>query len=150
MYLLGWVSLPIINQFIYSITNDFTRCTICNAEIKSIKREILSLTLKENIPKKFLEQILLELKRWKLVNSKQGIGGGYYLLKDPNEVSLADLYRIFDGPISLTPCVSINYYEKCDDCKDETSCYLRKQLIEIRDKTRASMMEATLQSFINS
>lgn len=104
----------------------------------------------ENIPKKFLEQILLELKRWKLVNSKQGIGGGYYLLKNPTEVSLADLYRIFDGPISLTPCVSINYYEKCDDCKDETSCYLRKQLIEIRDKTRASMMEATLQSFINS
>lgn len=50
----------------------------------------------ENIPKKFLEQILLELKRAKLVNSKQGIGGGYYLLKSPDEVSLADLYRIFE------------------------------------------------------
>ena len=105
---------------------------------------------KESIPKRFLEQILLELKRWKLVNSKQGIGGGYYLLKDPAEVSLADLYRIFDGPISLTPCISINYYEKCDDCLDETTCYLRKQLIIIRDETRLSMMQATLQSFINS
>ncbi|UYW01262.1 Rrf2 family transcriptional regulator [Flavobacterium agricola] len=103
---------------------------------------------KENIPKKFLEQILLELKRWKLVNSKQGIGGGYYLLKHPSEVSLADLYRIFDGPISLTPCVSLNYYEKCDDCLDEATCYLRKQLIIIRDETRASMMQATLEAFI--
>ena len=102
----------------------------------------------ENIPRKFLEQILLELKRHKLVNSKQGVGGGYYLLKDPSEVSLADLYRIFDGPISLVPCISINYYEKCDDCEDETNCYLRTQLMEVRDKTRLSMMEATLQSFL--
>lgn len=102
----------------------------------------------ENIPRKFLEQILLELKRHKLVNSKQGIGGGYYLLKDPNEVSLADLYRIFDGPISLVPCISINYYEKCHDCENEQNCYLRKQLMEVRDKTRLSMMEATLQSFL--
>ena len=109
-----------------------------------------SIAEKENIPKKFLEQILLELKRWKLVNSKQGVGGGYYLLKHPTEVSLADLYRIFDGPISLTPCVSLNYYEKCDDCLDEATCYLRKQLIVIRDETRASMMQATLQSFIDN
>lgn len=105
---------------------------------------------KENIPKKFLEQILLELKRWKLVNSKQGTKGGYYLLKPPSDVSLADLYRIFDGPIALTPCVSINYYEKCDDCQDEATCYLRKEFIKVRDKTRLSMMQATLQAFLDS
>ena len=103
----------------------------------------------ENIPKKFLEQILLELKRAKLVNSKQGIGGGYYLLKSPDEVSLADLYRIFEGPISLTPCISLNYYEACDDCVDEEACYLRHELINVREKTRKSMMEATLTAFMN-
>ncbi|EOR29134.1 BadM/Rrf2 family transcriptional regulator [Elizabethkingia meningoseptica ATCC 13253 = NBRC 12535] len=103
----------------------------------------------ENIPKKFLEQILLELKRAKLVNSKQGIGGGYYLLKSPDEVSLADLYRIFEGPISLTPCISLNYYEPCDDCVDEEACYLRHELINVREKTRKSMMEATLTAFMN-
>ncbi|EQB91617.1 Rrf2 family transcriptional regulator [Elizabethkingia anophelis 502] len=103
----------------------------------------------ENIPKKFLEQILLELKRAKLVNSKQGIGGGYYLLKSPDEVSLADLYRIFEGPISLTPCISLNYYEACDDCIDEEACYLRHELINVREKTRKSMMEATLTAFMN-
>ncbi|WP_082377081.1 RrF2 family transcriptional regulator [Chryseobacterium indologenes] len=102
----------------------------------------------ENIPKKFLEQILLELKRAKLVNSKQGKVGGYYLLKSPDEVSLADIYRIFDGPIALTPCVSLNFYEACDDCVDEAVCYLRKELIIVREKTRKSMMEATLTKFI--
>lgn len=110
---------------------------------------IATIAEKENIPKKFLEQILLELKRVKLVNSKKGLAGGYYLIKDPKEVSVADLYRIFDGPIALTPCVSINYYEPCDDCEDEVSCYLRKQFMEIRDKTRKSMSEATLQRFID-
>ncbi|SKC05752.1 transcriptional regulator, BadM/Rrf2 family [Soonwooa buanensis] len=103
----------------------------------------------ENIPKKFLEQILLELKRVKLVNSKQGKAGGYYLLKSPDDVSLADIYRIFDGPIALTSCASLNFYEACDDCVDEAVCYLRKELMIVREKTRKSMMEATLTKFIN-
>jgi Rrf2 family protein len=102
----------------------------------------------ENISKKFLEQILLELKRAKLVNSKQGTAGGYYLLKSPDDISLADIYRIFEGPIALTPCISINFYEPCDDCVDEATCYLRNELIIVREKTRKSMMEATLTSFI--
>ena len=76
----------------------------------------------EGIPRKFLEQILLELKQAKLVNSRQGIGGGYYLLKSPKDISLADIYRIFDGPIALTPCVSLNFYEPCDDCISEETC----------------------------
>lgn len=102
----------------------------------------------ENIPKKFLEQILLELKRAKLVNSKQGTAGGYYLLKSPDDISLADIYRIFEGPIALTPCVSLNFYEPCDDCLDEATCYLRNELIIVREKTRRSMMDATLTSFL--
>ncbi|KFF22407.1 RrF2 family transcriptional regulator [Chryseobacterium sp. JM1] len=104
----------------------------------------------ENISKKFLEQILLELKRAKLVNSKQGNAGGYYLLKSPDDVSLADIYRIFEGPIALTPCISLNFYEPCDDCVDEATCYLRNELIIVREKTRKSMMEATLTSFIKN
>lgn len=124
---------------------------VCLARVyKQGQLTIASIAEQENIPKKFLEQILLELKRVKLVNSKKGVAGGYYLIKDPNEVSVADLYRIFDGPIALTPCVSLNYYEPCDDCVDEETCYLRNQLIEIRDKTRKSMSEATLQRFIDN
>ncbi|QCX53562.1 Rrf2 family transcriptional regulator [Elizabethkingia sp. JS20170427COW] len=104
----------------------------------------------ENIPKKFLEQILLELKRSKLVNSRQGVGGGYYLLKSPDDINLADLYRIFEGPIALVPCISLNYYEKCDDCTDEATCILRHELVNVREKMRTAMIEATLTSFLKS
>ena len=104
----------------------------------------------ENIPKKFLEQILLELKHARLINSRQGVGGGYYLLKAPQQISMAELYRIFDGPIALVPCVSLNFYEPCDDCLDEATCYLRKQMAEIREKTRQIMIDATLQTFLDN
>lgn len=103
---------------------------------------------KENIPKKFLEQILLDLKHAKIVNSKQGSKGGYYLLKDPKEVSVADIYRIFDGAISLLPCVSLNFYEKCDDCTDETTCALKREFSIIREGARLVMSKTTLQSFL--
>ena len=78
-----------------------------------------------NIPKKFLEQILLELKRGHFVSSKQGKLGGYYLVKSKNEITLADIHRLFDGAIALLPCASINFYEPCSDCKTESECLLR-------------------------
>jgi Rrf2 family protein len=70
-----------------------------------------------NIPKKFLEQILLELKRGHFVSSKQGKFGGYYLIKSKNTITLADIHRLFDGAIALLPCASLNFYEPCHDCK---------------------------------
>src|ERR1051325_7792937 len=78
----------------------------------------------ENIPKKFIEQNLLGLKHAKFVNSKQGIGGGYYLIKKPKEISVADVHRLFDGAIAPVPCVSLNFYERCDDCTSEKTCLL--------------------------
>ena len=104
----------------------------------------------ENIPKKFLEQILLDLKRARLVKSKQGIGGGYYLVKSPKDISVADVYRLFDGPISLVPCVSLYFYEKCDDCKSEKDCILRDEFIKLREGARVVMSRTTIQSFISS
>jgi len=68
------------------------------------------------IPKKFLEQILLELKRGHFVSSKQGKFGGYYLLKSKNEITLAEIHRFFDGAIALLPCASLNFFEPCSDC----------------------------------
>ncbi len=102
----------------------------------------------ENIPKKFLEQILLDMKHAKIVNSKQGSKGGYYLLKNPKEVSVADVYRVFDGAIALLPCVSLNFYEKCDDCKDEKACSLRREFIKIREGSRLVMSKISIQSFL--
>ena len=67
----------------------------------------------ENIPRKFLESILLELKNAGILGSKKGKGGGYYLLKNPENVNLAEIIRLFDGALALLPCVTYKYYEKC-------------------------------------
>jgi Rrf2 family protein len=104
----------------------------------------------ENIPRKFLEQILVDLKHARMVNSKQGIGGGYYLLKKPKDISVADVYRLFDGAIALVPCVSLNFYEKCNDCKSEKECLLRDEFIKIREGARVVMSKITIQSFLNT
>src|SRR5690242_8528996 len=85
---------------------------------------ILEVAEKEKIPKKFLEAILLELKKQGILGSKIGIGGGYYLRKEPNEVVLTQVLRAVGGPIALLPCVSLNFYERCEDCTDEISCSL--------------------------
>jgi Rrf2 family protein len=99
-----------------------------------------------NIPKKFLEQILLELKRGHFVSSKQGKLGGYYLIKSKNTITLADIHRLFDGAIALLPCASLNFYEPCSDCTTESECLLRLGLVAIREKTLAAMEGITIAS----
>ena len=99
---------------------------------------------KSSIPKKFLELILIDLKRASLVSSKQGIGGGYYLLKDADEINLADIYRLFDGAIALLPCASLRFYEPCQDCPDEATCLIRSSLIQVRDQTLSALEKTTI------
>lgn len=89
---------------------------------------------KKNIPLKFLENILLELRKAGILDSKKGKGGGYYFASDPRNVSLAKIMRLIDGPIALLPCVSLNFYEKCKDC-DEANCGLNRMMIQVRDAT---------------
>ena len=96
---------------------------------------ISEISEKEHIPKKFLETILLELKNAGFVNSRKGRNGGYYLIKDPSEVNMADIHRLFDGAIALLPCVTYQYYERCDECQDEKTCAIRRAIKEVRDAT---------------
>ena len=100
----------------------------------------------ERIPKKFLEQILLEMKKSNLVNSIQGNVGGYYIVKPANQINLAEIYRLFEGPIALIPCGSDNFYERCEDCKDEQKCKIRRSIRKIRTQTLAAMEQVTIQS----
>jgi len=90
---------------------------------------------KENIPHKFLEAILLELKNAGYISSKKGRSGGYYLRKDPDDINLADIHRTIDGAIALLPCVTYEYYERCEECRDEETCTIRKAIKEVRDET---------------
>ncbi len=102
----------------------------------------------ENIPKKFLELILIDLKRASLVASKQGVGGGYYLLRSADKISLADIYRLFDGAIALLPCASLRFYEPCKDCADENTCALRASLIAVRDQTLLALENTMLNQLV--
>lgn len=104
----------------------------------------------KDIPKKFLEAILVEMRKAGILGAKKGKGGGYYLLKEPEEVRFADIIRMMDGPIAYLPCVSLNYYEKCDDCvEDEDKCTLRKTMIQVRDQTLSVLENKTLADLIN-
>lgn len=90
---------------------------------------------KENISHKFLESILLSLKKAGFLSAKKGKGGGYYLRKPPEEIIMSDIIRILEGPIAMVPCVSLNFYEKCDDCPDEDHCSVHKLMLQVRDST---------------
>ena len=98
----------------------------------------------QNISQKFLESILLELKKKGFVGSKKGKGGGYYLLREGNEITVAAVFRALEGPIAWLPCVSLNYYEKCDDCQDEETCRLNGAMIEVRDSILAVVEKQTI------
>lgn len=90
-----------------------------------------------SISRKFLEGILLELKRYRLVDSVRGKFGGYRLARPATEITFGDVIRATDGPIALVPCASKNFYRPCDDCLDETTCALHK----VMARTRAKMGE---------
>jgi len=95
--------------------------------------QIAEIAQHENISQKFLESILLSLRKTGFLGSKKGKGGGYYLIKNPNEVLMTDVMRVLEGPISMVPCVSLNFYEKCADCPDENSCSVHKLMLMVRD-----------------
>ena len=103
---------------------------------------------KKKIPLKFLESILLELKKAGILNSKKGKGGGYYFNMAPSEISLASVMRLIEGPIALLPCVSLNFYEKCGDC-NEKKCGLNKIMAKVRDKTLHILENQTIADLTN-
>ncbi|HZX73116.1 MAG TPA: Rrf2 family transcriptional regulator [Cyclobacteriaceae bacterium] len=103
---------------------------------------------RQRIPKKFLEAILLELRNAKILHSKKGKGGGYYLYKKPEDVNLIDIIRQIDGAISLLPCVSLNYYEPCEECRDEVTCGIRHAFLSVRDESLKVLANSTLDKMV--
>jgi Rrf2 family protein len=102
----------------------------------------------ENIPRKFLEAILLDLRNAGLLSSKKGKTGGYYLLRGAEEINIADVVRLFEGAIALLPCVAYKYYERCEECKDEATCGIRDVFFDVRNETVNMLKNATLASII--
>jgi Rrf2 family protein len=103
--------------------------------------QIREISQHEQIPGKFLEQILLSLKNAGLLHSKMGVGGGYHLAKPPNEISLGQIVRILDGPLAPVKCVSQMAYEPCG-CPDEETCGLRLVMGDVRNAI-ANLLDGT-------
>jgi Rrf2 family protein len=101
------------------------------------------------ISHKFLENILLELKKAGMLGSKKGKGGGYYLIKEPKDIPLSRVIRLLDGPIALLPCVSLNYYEPCDECVNEAVCGINRVMIQVRDETLKILENKSLEDILN-
>lgn len=110
--------------------------------------QIREISEQENIPRSFLENILLELRKKGILGSQLGKSGGYYLLKKPGEVNLAEIIDHFEGTLSLLYCVSEKSYRPCEFCKDEVTCQIRKVFKEILANTNSILKKATLETLI--
>lgn len=103
---------------------------------------IAELAAQENIPKKFLEGILLLLRNHGLLQSRKGQGGGYLLAKPARDIYLGQVVRLLDGPLAPVPCASETAYVPCDDCEDEAACGVRLAMRDVRDAT-ARILDST-------
>jgi len=99
----------------------------------------------QDIPRKFLEIILRDLRNNRILESKRGKDGGFRLLRPAEDISLTEIMRIIDGPIAMLPCVSLNYYRSCDDC-DEEQCEVKEVFEQVRDKTLEVLNGKTIKS----
>jgi Rrf2 family protein len=105
---------------------------------------ISEISRSQAIPKKFLEQILLELKRHGIVSSRRGRQGGYVLLRAPSDVTFGEVLRLIDGPIAPLPCLSKIAYRRCSDCSDEGNCEIRHVFARVAEATRDVLDRTTL------
>jgi len=110
--------------------------------------QISKIAEEERIPKKFLEQILLDLRNAGFLYSKKGAGGGYSLNKKPEDIYLVQILRLTDGPVAMLPCASLNFYHKCDECSDEVTCGIRSAFIDVRDATLKILGETSIADVI--
>jgi Rrf2 family protein len=115
-----------------------------------VSMHIAEIAEKENIPKKYLEGILGELRKAGFLYSRKGSGGGYVLGKRAEDILLVHILRLTDGPIAMVSCASLNYYHKCDECVDEATCGIRQVFVDIRDASLKILTEVSIADLIRN
>lgn len=105
---------------------------------------------KANVSQKFLESILLQLKGHKIVDSKRGITGGYFLTLPSQEISIGNIIRYIDGPLAQVQCASVTAYKKCEDCPSEERCTLHPIMVDARNALASVLDNRTLKDMSNS
>ncbi len=107
-------------------------------------KQVSVIAQEEDIPRKFLEGIMSDLRQAGLVNSVRGKFGGYHLTRPPELITFGEIMRRMDGPLALIPCVSHNFYRRCDDCHDEVTCALRQVMVRVRQEVSGILDRTTL------
>ena len=110
---------------------------------------ISDLATRGHIPKKFLEFILLELKKRGILHSKKGKGGGYYLAKHPDLIKLGTVMRILGGTLAPVPCLSQTAYKRCEECEDEATCHIRMIMREVHESQIKILDNTSLQDMLD-
>jgi len=111
---------------------------------------ISEISRRKAIPKKFLEQILLDLKRAGIVESRRGRLGGYVLARPAERITFGEVLRLVDGPVALLPCLSRIAYRRCADCADEGNCEIRRVFARVAEATRDVLDTTTLADAVNA
>jgi Rrf2 family protein len=107
-------------------------------------RGVMAIATEEQIPRKFLEAIMSELRRANLVESTRGWSGGYRLARPADLITFGEVIRLTDGPLALLPCASRNFYKRCDDCADEAACAVRRVMASVRNEVSEILDRTTL------
>lgn len=107
-------------------------------------KQVSVLAAEEKIPRKFLEGIMSELRQHELVISSRGKMGGYSLSRPAELITIGDVMRRVEGPISLLNCVSTHFYKRCADCPDEKACELRRVMLRVRREASDILDRTTL------
>jgi Rrf2 family protein len=110
--------------------------------------QVSAIAESENISPKYLESIMLSLRKAGFLSSKKGKGGGYYLRRSPEDIKMVEVMRILEGPVAMVPCVSLNFYEKCDDCPNEETCSVNRLMIQLRDSSLEVLTKTSLADLI--
>jgi Rrf2 family protein len=131
--------LPVLSQ-----RGRYALKAMINLARSDASRQVSAISAEENIPRKFLETIMSELRRAGLVESARGKTGGYRLARPADLITFGEVIRLTDGPLALAPCVSRNFYKRCDDCVDEATCTLRRVLARVRNEASEILDRTTL------
>jgi Rrf2 family protein len=111
--------------------------------------QIRDISERENIPRKFLEMIMLEMKRAGYVSSRRGRAGGYELLKPASAITYGEILRLIDGPIAPLPCLSRIAYRRCEDCAVEAECEIRQVFARVAEATRGVLDSTTIEQSLD-
>jgi Rrf2 family protein len=104
----------------------------------------IEISKRHKIPHKFLEQILLDLKKAGILESRRGKSGGYVMLRPADTITFGEVLRIFEGPLAPLPCLSRNAYRRCEDCESEARCEIRREFARSYDASRQVLDSRTI------